>query len=116
VILTSGKVYFELLEYRRKHGVSDTPIIRVEQLYPFPSQQLAAELARYPNLKTLVWCQEEPRNQGAWSYIEPRLREVLAAGVTPSYAGPAASASTAPGYHSAHVARQAALVSSAFAE
>ncbi|SAL67492.1 2-oxoglutarate dehydrogenase E1 component [Caballeronia humi] len=116
VILTSGKIYFELLEHRRKHGIADTPIIRVEQLYPFPSQQLAAGLARYPNLKTLVWCQEEARNQGAWSFVEPQLREILSSDSTLSYAGPAASASTAPGYHSAHVARQAALVSSAFAE
>jgi 2-oxoglutarate dehydrogenase E1 component len=116
VILTSGKIYFELLEHRRKHSIADTPIIRVEQLYPFPSQQLAAELARYPNLKTLVWCQEEARNQGAWSFVEPQLREILSSDSTLSYAGPAASASTAPGYHSAHVARQAALVSSAFAE
>jgi 2-oxoglutarate dehydrogenase E1 component len=116
VILTSGKIYFELLEHRRKHGIADTPILRVERLYPFPLQQLAAELARYPNLKTLVWCQEEARNQGAWSFVEPQLREILPSDSTLSYAGPAASASTAPGYHSAHVARQAALVSSAFAE
>ncbi|MFM0001184.1 2-oxoglutarate dehydrogenase E1 component [Paraburkholderia dipogonis] len=116
VIVSSGKVYFDLLEQRRMSGVDDTPLIRVEQLYPFPSRQLAAEFARYPNLKTVVWCQEESRNQGAWSFVEPQLREILPSGAQLLYAGPAASASTAPGYHAVHAARQAALISSAFAE
>jgi 2-oxoglutarate dehydrogenase E1 component len=115
-IVASGKVYFELLEHRRTAGASDIPLIRMEQLYPFPSQQLAAELARYPNLKTVVWCQEEARNQGAWSFAEPQLRDMLAPNVQLEYAGPVASASTAAGYHSVHAARQAALISSAFAE
>ncbi|MFM0118438.1 MULTISPECIES: 2-oxoglutarate dehydrogenase E1 component [unclassified Paraburkholderia] len=116
VIVSSGKVYFDLLEQRRTSGVDDTPLIRVEQLYPFPSRQLAAEFARYPNLKTVVWCQEESRNQGASSFVEPQLREILPSGAQLRYAGPAASASTAPGYHAVHAARQAALISSAFAE
>jgi 2-oxoglutarate dehydrogenase E1 component len=116
VIVTSGKVYYELLEHRRTSGIGDTPIIRVEQLYPFPAQQLAAQFARYPNLKTVVWCQEEARNQGAWSFIEPRVREIVRSGVELRYAGPDASASTAPGYHSVHMARQAELVSRAFAQ
>ncbi|MGE8161162.1 2-oxoglutarate dehydrogenase E1 component [Paraburkholderia sp. NPDC080076] len=116
VIVSSGKVYFDLLEQRRTSGVDDTPLIRVEQLYPFPSRQLAAEFARYPNLKTVVWCQEESRNQGAWSFVEPQLREILPSGAQLQYAGPAASASTAPGYHAVHAARQAALISSAFAK
>jgi 2-oxoglutarate dehydrogenase E1 component len=116
VIVSSGKVYFDLLEQRRTSGVDDTPLIRVEQLYPFPSRQLAAEFARYPNLKTVVWCQEESRNQGAWSFVEPQLREILPSGAQLLYAGPAASASTAPGYHAVHAARQAALISSAFAQ
>jgi len=116
VIVSSGKVYFELLEHRRTSDAGNTALIRVEQLYPFPSQQLAAELARYPNLKTVVWCQEEPGNQGAWRFIEPHLRQALPSAAQLLYAGPAASASTAPGYHSAHVARQAALISSAFAQ
>jgi 2-oxoglutarate dehydrogenase E1 component len=116
VIVSSGKVYFDLLEQRRTSGVDDTPLIRVEQLYPFPSRQLAAEFARYPNLKTVVWCQEESRNQGAWSFVEPQLREILPSAAQLQYAGPAASASTAPGYHAVHAARQAALISSAFAQ
>ncbi|MGF6509447.1 2-oxoglutarate dehydrogenase E1 component [Paraburkholderia sp. 32] len=114
VIVTSGKVYFELLAHRRSAGMTDTPIIRVEQLYPFPAQQLAAELARYPNLKSVVWCQEQARNQGAWNFVEPLLREILPAGTTLLYAGPDACASTAPGSHAAHVATQSALVSRAF--
>ncbi|MEX3859529.1 2-oxoglutarate dehydrogenase E1 component [Paraburkholderia sp. BR10923] len=114
VIVTSGKLYFELLDHRRSVGITDTPIIRVEQLYPFPAQQLAAELARYPNLKTVVWCQEEARNQGAWSFAEPLLREILPTGKALLYAGPDAWASTAPGSHAAHAAVQSALVSRAF--
>jgi len=115
VIVASGKVYFELLEHRRASGIADTPLIRAEQLYPFPARQLAAEFARYPNLKTVVWCQEEARNQGAWTFVEPQLREILPSSAQLLYAGSPASASTAPGYHSAHVARQTALISSAFA-
>lgn len=115
VIACSGKVYFDLLAHRRTSGVADIPLIRVEQLYPFPSRQLAAEFARYPNLKTVVWGQEESRNQGAWGAIEPQLREILPSAAQLQYAGPPASASTAPGYHSAHAARQAALISDAFA-
>jgi 2-oxoglutarate dehydrogenase E1 component len=115
VIVTSGKLYYELLDYRRKHGIDDTPIIRIEQLYPFPSARLAAELARYPNLKDVIWCQEEARNQGAWSFVEPLLREMLPRGASLSYAGRAASASTAPGSHAVHAARQAQVVTDAFA-
>jgi 2-oxoglutarate dehydrogenase E1 component len=115
VIVTSGKVYFDLLDYRRKHGIDDVPIIRVEQLYPFPSQRLAAEFARHPGLKKVIWCQEEARNQGAWSFAEPRLREVLPEGAALSYAGRSASASTAPGYHAVHAARQAEVIDRAFA-
>ncbi|CAM2155630.1 2-oxoglutarate dehydrogenase E1 component [Pararobbsia alpina] len=116
VIVTSGKTYYELLERRRTSGANNTAIIRVEQLYPFPSQRLAEELAQYANLKSVVWCQEEPHNQGAWGFAEPRLRDVLPAGATLRYAGPAESASTAPGYHSVHAVIQAELLSSAFAE
>jgi 2-oxoglutarate dehydrogenase E1 component len=116
VIVSSGKVYFELLEHRRTSGAANTALIRAEQLYPFPSQQLAAEFAQYPNLKTVVWCQEESHNQGAWSFIEPKLREILPSGAQLLYAGSPASASTAPGFQSVHAARQAALISNAFAE
>ncbi|MEI5997132.1 2-oxoglutarate dehydrogenase E1 component [Paraburkholderia bengalensis] len=114
VIVASGKVYFELLEHRRTAGITDVPIVRVEQLYPFPLQHLAAELARYPNLKTVVWCQEEAHNQGAWSFVQPRLGDIAPDGTELRYAGPLESASTAPGSHATHVAIQAAVVASAF--
>jgi 2-oxoglutarate dehydrogenase E1 component len=116
VIMTSGKVYFDLADHRRGAGIADTPIIRLEQLYPFPAQRLAAELARYPNLKTVVWCQEEAHNQGAWRYVEPLLRELAPSGAKVIYAGAEESASTAPGSQSAHSAQHAALLARAFAE
>ena len=116
VIMTSGKVYFDLVEHRRGADIRNTPIIRVEQLYPFPAQRLAAELARYPKLKTVVWCQEEAHNQGAWRYVEPLLRELAPSGARLIYAGADESASTAPGSQSAHSAQHATLLARAFAE
>ncbi|WP_250491343.1 2-oxoglutarate dehydrogenase E1 component [Caballeronia sp. INML2] len=116
LIVATGKVYFDLLDYRRKHAIYATPIIRIEQLYPFPAQQLAAELAHYPNLKRVVWCQEEARNQGALSFVEPQLRELLPTRATLSYVGPSASASTAPGYYAIHAARHADVIARAFAK
>jgi 2-oxoglutarate dehydrogenase E1 component len=113
VILCSGKVYYELLEHRRKTGRLNVAIVRVEQLYPFPAAQVAAELARYPAARVVVWCQEEARNQGAWNALEPALRQV-ALPAPLQYAGPAPMASTAPGSASAYAAQQAALVESAF--
>ncbi|MDR5817238.1 2-oxoglutarate dehydrogenase E1 component [Caballeronia sp. LZ033] len=114
VIVTSGKFYYDLIDYRRKHGIDDARVIRVEQLYPFPAAAIAAQLARYPNVKRVFWCQEEARNQGAWSYAEPQLRELLPSGAALSYVGPDASASTAPGHHATHVARQADALTHAF--
>ncbi|MDR5782883.1 2-oxoglutarate dehydrogenase E1 component [Caballeronia sp. LZ065] len=114
VIVTSGKFYYDLVDYRRKHGMDDARVIRVEQLYPFPASQIAAQLARYPNIKRVIWCQEEARNQGAWSYAEPQLRALLPSGADLSYVGPDASASTAPGHHATHVARQADALNRAF--
>ncbi|MDR5761202.1 2-oxoglutarate dehydrogenase E1 component [Caballeronia sp. LZ035] len=114
VIVTSGKFYYDLVDYRRKHGMDDARVMRVEQLYPFPASQIAAQLARYPNVKRVIWCQEEARNQGAWTYAEPQLRELLPSGADLSYVGPRASASTAPGHHAAHVARQTDALTRAF--
>jgi len=114
VIVCSGKVYFDLLECRRAQKIPDVAIMRLEQLYPFPAAALEEQLARYENLEEVVWCQEEPRNQGAWKAIEEDLR--LAA---PEWAGVRdscreASASTAPGYMSLHLEQQARLVNNAF--
>jgi 2-oxoglutarate dehydrogenase E1 component len=113
VILCSGKVYYELLAQRNRSGRKDVAIVRLEQLYPFPADPLAAELAGYPNARVVVWAQEEARNQGAWRTLEPELRGV-AHPVPLQYAGPAPAASTAPGSPAGHAAWQAELVRSAF--
>ncbi|HEY4319167.1 MAG TPA: 2-oxoglutarate dehydrogenase E1 component [Herbaspirillum sp.] len=117
-VLASGKVYYDLLvqrqEQRKSGGRDDVALIRLEQLYPFPAEQLAAELARYPELDTVVWCQEEPHNQGAWKMIEPSLRAIVPSSARLQYAGRDELASTAPGYFSVHAEQQKNLVQSAF--
>ena len=109
VILCSGKVYYDLLQKRRDENIDDIAILRLEQLYPFPETELAAQLAPYTNAE-IIWCQEEPRNQGAWRQIYEWLAPALPAGKKPQYVGRAASASTAAGYLKMHNAEQAALV------
>lgn len=116
VVISSGKVYFDLLEERDTRGSDDVYLLRLEQFYPFPAMSLLKELERFPNAD-VVWCQEEPKNQGAWSFIEPNLEWVLGRlkGKTkrPSYVGRAASASPATGLASQHKAQQHALVNEA---
>ncbi|MGL4541178.1 MAG: thiamine pyrophosphate-dependent enzyme, partial [Polymorphobacter sp.] len=90
LVLCSGKVYFDLLDAREAAGQTDTYVLRVEQLYPFPADVIKACAARFPNLKTLVWAQEEPANAGAWSFVSPLIEATL--GVRPVYAGRAAAA------------------------
>ena len=104
VVVCSGKVYYDLLEDAQKRELDNVAIIRVEQLYPFPRTQLAAELAKYPNATDLVWTQEEPRNQGAWHQIRHHLQAVLPEGFGLHYAGRAPSASPAAGHMAEHVA------------
>lgn len=120
VILCSGKVYFDILDERDKRGQDDTYILRVEQLYPFPDHALSKELARFKNAETIVWCQEEPKNMGSWSYINEPLEDVFIKldlpVKRPRYAGRAASAATATGLASKHAAEQAALVEQALTE
>jgi len=106
IVLCSGKVYYDLAAEREK--AKDAAIVRLEQLYPFPAKSLAAEIARYPKLERVVWCQEEPRNMGAWSYVDRRIEEV--ARKRPIYAGRKESASPATGLHSRHDAEQEQLV------
>ena len=106
LILSSGKVYFDLLARRRKAGKDNIALLRVEQLYPFPARQIAEEIARYPNLKTVVWCQEESKNQGSWNFVMEQLLDLIEAPVTLRYVGPEAGASTAPGYGWMHTERQ----------
>jgi 2-oxoglutarate dehydrogenase E1 component len=109
-ILCSGKVYYDLIAYRRENEITDTAIMRVEQFYPFNSKRLIDTVGD-PG-QTLVWCQEEPHNMGAWSFIAPRIKSAL--GRPPLYAGRDAAASPAVGNLNAHKAEQAALIKQAF--
>ncbi|MCY4333201.1 MAG: 2-oxoglutarate dehydrogenase E1 component [Litoreibacter sp.] len=116
VVMCSGKVYYDLLEERDKRGIDDIYLMRFEQFYPFPAQSALKELERFPNAD-MVWCQEEPKNQGAWTFMEPNIEWVLGriggASLRPKYAGRAASASPATGLASKHKAEQEALVNDA---
>jgi 2-oxoglutarate dehydrogenase E1 component len=112
VVACSGKVYFDLLKARRKENIRDVAIVRIEQLYPFPAEDYAAAIARFPNVRDLVWCQEEPQNQGAWYQIRHRLQEA-AGGREVLYAGRAHAAAPATGMAKIHEAEQQALVEAA---
>ena len=116
VIACSGKVYYDLLAQRRERKADEVAIIRVEQLYPFPHKALVTELKRYPNLADVVWCQDEPQNQGAWFYAQHHLLENMSDGQKLAYAGRPASASPAVGYHAKHVEQQKVLLDAAFAK
>ena len=113
VVLCSGKVYYDLIDDAGKRGVDDVAIVRVEQLYPFPRVDVGAELAKYPAAKEVIWCQEEPMNQGAWYQIRHHLQAVTGAGHALAYAGRARSPAPACGHLSTHVVEQAALVEQA---
>ncbi|PIE11571.1 MAG: 2-oxoglutarate dehydrogenase E1 component [Rhodobacterales bacterium] len=116
VVLCSGKVYYDLLEERDARGIDDIYLLRIEQFYPFPAHSLLKELERFKEAE-MVWCQEEPKNQGAWSFIEPNIEWVLgrvkAKHGRPVYAGRPASASPATGLAAQHKAQQTALVDDA---
>ncbi len=116
VVLCSGKVYYDLYEEREKRGIDDIYLMRIEQLYPVPLKALVAELGRFKGAE-IVWCQEEPRNMGSWHFIEPYLEWVLnqihAPNKRPRYAGRAASAATATGLMSKHLAQLKALLDEA---
>ena len=116
VVICSGKVYYDLLAERDARGADDIYLLRVEQFHPFPALSLIKELERFPTAE-MVWCQEEPKNQGAYSYIEPNLEWVLtrigAKHTRAVYAGRDASASPATGLASKHKAQQEALVADA---
>ncbi|HJT50622.1 MAG TPA: 2-oxoglutarate dehydrogenase E1 component, partial [Nitrosospira sp.] len=116
LIACSGKVYYDLLAYRRKHTIKDVAIARIEQLYPFPHDDFQVEVERYPRAKEIVWCQEEPANQGAWHRIQhyllrhKRPDQTLGCALRPS------SASPAVGYSAKHTFQQNKLIESAFSE
>ncbi len=115
VILCSGKVYFDLMEEREKRGENRIQILRIEQLYPFPENVLAQELNRFPKAD-LVWCQEEPRNQGAWNFVRPCIEATIAklgGSKSPRYVGRPEYASTAAGLMSQHLAELAAFLNDA---
>jgi 2-oxoglutarate dehydrogenase E1 component len=116
VVFCTGKVYFDLLEKRREDNIEDIAICRVEQIYPFPRDQVMAELQRYPNANEVVWCQEEPKNQGAWYQIMHHFKACVDDRHTIFYAGRDASASPAAGYLAVHREQQAALVTSALSD
>lgn len=113
VVLCSGKVYYDLLEDQTKSGQDDVALVRIEQLYPFPRAQLAAELKAYANATDVVWCQEEPQNQGAWYQIRHHLNFCLASGQSLHYAGRARSPSPAAGHMADHIIEQQTLVADA---
>ncbi len=110
VVLCAGKVYYELLTKRREQKIDDIAIIRIEQLYPFPYEELSVALKSYPNANEIVWCQEEPKNQGAWFITRDRLMKSLPEGKQISYAGRQPMAAPAGGYPSLHIKQQTELV------
>ena len=116
LVLCSGKVAYDLLQARGE-GDRSTSIVRVEQLYPFPSEPLVVRMKRMPNLEEVVWAQEEPKNQGYWSFVEPFVEQCMVeAGVKPQrplYAGRPSSASPATGLAKRHASEQAALIDQA---
>ncbi|MDP1697607.1 MAG: 2-oxoglutarate dehydrogenase E1 component [Xanthomonadaceae bacterium] len=113
VVACSGKVYFDLIEEAQKRGITDVAIVRVEQLYPFPRPLLIEQIKRYPAASDLVWCQEEPMNQGAWYQVQHHLRACLQPKQALHYAGRARSPAPAAGHFKTHVSEQTALVEDA---
>ena len=114
MVVCSGRVYYDLLAERRQREVNDVAIVRLEQLYPFPHKAFAAEVKRYPQLRDIVWCQDEPQNQGAWFFVQHHIHENMLEGQRLGYAGRPASASTAVGYYAKHAEQQKELLAGAF--
>ncbi|MCB1513352.1 MAG: 2-oxoglutarate dehydrogenase E1 component, partial [Hyphomicrobiaceae bacterium] len=117
IVMCSGKVYYDIIDAREAADITDTVVLRLEQLYPFPARSLIQELSRYPNATDIVWCQEEPKNMGSWTFIEPNLEWVLdhvgGAVKRARYAGRPASAATATGLARKHAEEQKKLVAEA---
>ena len=114
IIACSGKVYYDLVKARGEK--KDVAIIRVEQLYPFPHKAFAAEIKKYPNATDIVWCQDEPQNQGAWFFVQHQIHENMVEGQKLGYAGRPASASPAVGYAHLRQEQLKALLEQAFAK
>ena len=116
IVICSGKLYYELIEARKKSGEMQPCIfLRLEQFYPFPLKALQEALAAYPNATQIVWAQEEPQNMGGWTFVEPRLENLLPACARPIYVGRSPSASPATGSYAIHQQEQATLVQHALA-
>jgi len=113
VVFCSGKVYFDLLEARRADEARNVAIVRIEQLYPFPAEDYAAALAHYPNAREVVWCQEEPQNQGAWYQVRHRLQDSLKGNQELLYSGRRPAAAPATGIPQKHSTEQHGLVMAA---
>jgi 2-oxoglutarate dehydrogenase E1 component len=114
VVVCSGKVYYDLVRSRTERKAPEVAILRVEQLYPFPHKAFAAEMRKYPNASDVVWCQDEPQNQGAWFFVQHYIHENMADGQKLGYAGRPASASPAVGYAHLHQEQQKTLLDQAF--
>jgi len=114
LIACSGKVYYDLVRSRADRKNADVAVVRVEQLYPFPHKAFAAELKKYPNLSEVVWCQDEPQNQGAWFFVQHYIHENMSEGQRLGYAGRPPSASPAVGYAHLHQEQQKALLEQAY--
>jgi 2-oxoglutarate dehydrogenase E1 component len=112
VIFCTGKVYYDLAAYREENGIQNTVILRIEQLYPFHDEMVGALVAQFPNASKFVWCQEEPLNMGAWSYVFPRLEKTL--GQRVRYAGRGRASSPAAGSKAMHYREQKSLIEQAF--
>jgi 2-oxoglutarate dehydrogenase E1 component len=112
IVFCSGKVYYDLIQHRKEQGIDNTAILRMEQLYPFHSRMVKERVAEFPNAKKLVWCQEEPLNMGAWSYMGPRMEKTL--GTRVRYAGRGRASSPSTGSKAMHLREQKSLVEKAF--
>ncbi|MCH2450989.1 MAG: multifunctional oxoglutarate decarboxylase/oxoglutarate dehydrogenase thiamine pyrophosphate-binding subunit/dihydrolipoyllysine-residue succinyltransferase subunit [Gracilimonas sp.] len=113
LVICSGKVYYDLLKYRQENEIENVAIARLEQFYPFADDEIEEQLKDFTSIKDIVWCQEEPRNMGAWTFVAPRFMELLQDGQTLSYIGRQASASPAAGQKKIHQAEQDKLVEDA---
>jgi 2-oxoglutarate dehydrogenase E1 component len=116
IVVCSGKVYYDLLAARQERELNDTALVRMEQLYPFPHKAFQAEIKKYANATQVVWCQDEPQNQGAWFFVQHHIQETLKEGQKLAYAGRPASASPAVGYYDKHYAQQKELLTAALGE
>ena len=116
VVITSGRVYYDLLAARREEKINNVAILRIEEYYPFPTALLKAELKKYPNAE-IIWCQEEPKNMGAWFFVRDYIEEIFAdLSIKQNrliYVGRAAAASPATGSQKKHIVEQAQLVKDA---